>query len=832
MKPLVLFFVLAGAPQAATPQEYGAAVGARTEPAEEGRTVVPGPRYGRGSLHRTMFGAHYRDLWTAPVTAPALDLDTFAGGLTPDELGGGQQTRSLDLKGENGRTYVFRSLDKDPTPAVPPMFRETVVHRIVQDAISAGYPGGPLVAARLLRSAGVLHVTPALVVMPDDPGLGEYRGEFAGMLGYVEEKPGDGFAGADEVVDSDELLDSLNAGPNNQVDARAFLRARLMDQLMGDWDRHRDQWKWAAARRGERVVWRPIPRDRDQAFVRYDGLLLKLVRQAHPKLVVFQPAYPKLLGLTWNGRDLDRRLLSGLSWADFDSVAADLVLRISDAAIDSALAELPRSFQGGWLEFTRTALIARRDALPAQAHSYYRQLAGDVDVIAGDQGDWAEATREEDGGLTVTIRTRPGGEPFFERRFLPDETEEVRLYLGGGGDHLTVTGAERGGTRLRVIRDPAAELAGVDAPGVEIHDPEIPPDLNREDPIEAGIPPRDWGSSTGVGPRLAYDADLGIMLGGAATRTDYAFRKEPYGSKLRLGGEYATGAAGFRFTFDADLPRTDRRHRLFVHLGASELEVVRFAGFGNETPRPAEISDYDVHQWRFTLAPAYEYSAAEHVRLTVGPVLRYTTTSLDPAQVVGAERPLGATGFGRLGAAAKLSAEAPDTTRPEPRARVEVGASAFAPVWSADQSFGDLHAEASVHLPLGGAAAPLLALRLGGKRAWGEFPYDEGAYLGGLQTLRGYLYQRFVGDASLYGGAEVRQPIGWVFRHSVPVQIGVLALADAGRVWADGTESTRVHASAGGGVWLAFFDPRYAVSLTAANGREGTRWYLTTGLPY
>ena len=78
----------------------------------------------------------------------------------------------------------------------------------------------------------------------------------------------------------------------------------------------------------------------------------------------------------------------------------------------------------------------------------------------------------------------------------------------------------------------------------------------------------------------------------------------------------------------------------------------------------------------------------------MGPVLRYTTTSLDPAQVVGAARPLGATGFGRLGAAAKLSAEAPDTTRPEPRARVEVGASAFAPVWSADQSFGDVHAEA------------------------------------------------------------------------------------------------------------------------------------------
>ena len=161
-----------------------------------------------------------------------------------------------------------------------------------------------------------------------------------------------------------------------------------------------------------------------------------------------------------------------------------------------------------------------------------------------------------------------------------------------------------------------------------------------------------------------------------------------------------------------------------------------------------------------------------------------------------------------------------------------MGASAFAPVWSADRSFGDVHADAAVHLPLAGTAGPLLAFRLGGQRVWGEFPYDEAAFLGGQHTLRGYLYQRFAGDASLYGGAELRQPLGWVFRHTIPTQIGILALADAGRVWAEGTESSRVHASAGGGVWLAFFDSRYAVSLTAAHGREGTRWYLTTGLPY
>ena len=832
MTPLVLLLSLTGLAQAGTPQEYGASLGPQPSPDEEHRTVTAGPRYRSGALHRTLFGAHYRELWTTPVTVPVLDLEGFAGGLTPVERGGGQQTRSLEMEGADGRSYVFRSLDKDPTPAVPPMFRGTMAHRLVQDAISAGFPGGPLVAAGLLRSAGVLHVTPTLVVMPDDPDLGEFRADFAGLLGYVEEKPGDGFRGSPEVTDSDELLDSLSASPAHQTDARAFLRARLMDQLMGDWDRHRDQWRWAATRQGERTVWRPIPRDRDQAFVRYDGLLLKLARQVHPKLVIFGPTYPSLIGLTWNGRDLDRRLLGGLDGAAFDSVAADLVARLSDAAIDSALDRLPEAFRGRWLEPTRAALIARRDELPAQTRRYYRQLATDIDVVGSGQPEWVEVVREADGGLTLTVRARPDGPALLRRRFLPDETREVRLYLGGGGDHLAIVGAARSGTVLRVIHDPAAVIDGADAPGVRVYLPEPARSTDTDDPIESGIAPRDWGGKSGVGPTAAYHADLGFLLGAQATRTDYSFRRQPYGSQVRLAAEYATAVDGFRIRLDGDLPQADSHHRVFARLTASQLEVVRFTGLGNETPAPAGTSAADVHQWRFTLAPAYEYSASEQVTLTAGPVVRYTTTSLDPAHLVGAERPRGSTGFGRVGMAAMLSAEAPDTLRPEPKARVEVGGSAFAPVWSARQSFGDVRADASLHLPLGGSMAPVLALRAGGKRVWGAFPYDEAAYLGGEGTVRGYLYQRFAGDAAVYGSAELRVPVAWVLRTWVPTQVGVLALTDAGRVWAEGTDSRRVHASAGGGLWLAFFDPRYAVSLTAASGREGTRWYLSTGLPY
>src|SRR5262245_50248502 len=55
------------------------------------RSVVIGPQYRAGGLHRWLWGADYRDLYTMPVALPVLDLQSFAGGLRPTrELGHGQ----------------------------------------------------------------------------------------------------------------------------------------------------------------------------------------------------------------------------------------------------------------------------------------------------------------------------------------------------------------------------------------------------------------------------------------------------------------------------------------------------------------------------------------------------------------------------------------------------------------------------------------------------------------------------------------------------------------------------------------------------------------------
>jgi hypothetical protein len=200
-------------------------------------TVVAGAHYAKPGIYRFYFGKQYRDLWTTPVRVPLLDLETHAGGLTPTTAGGGLQTKSLRFRGADGYQYGFRSVDKD-VEILPESFEGTFVEDVVQDQTHSAHPGAPSMLAPLMEGAGIPHTDPRLVVLPDDPKLGEHRQRFAGTLGYISRRaivePGSpGFAGAVEIIDGDEIFERVQRGPADRVDARAFLYERLFDLLIG-----------------------------------------------------------------------------------------------------------------------------------------------------------------------------------------------------------------------------------------------------------------------------------------------------------------------------------------------------------------------------------------------------------------------------------------------------------------------------------------------------------------------------------------------------------------------------------------------------------------------
>lgn len=432
--------------------------------------VVPGPRYAADRVQEFFLGENWRHLWLTPIRAPVLDLGSFAGGLEPFRTGGNQST-TLHMRGADGRRYVFRSVDKFVQKSLPRDLRGTPAGILIQDQTSALFPTAEAAVGPIQDAVGLLYPPARVFVMPDDPRLGEFREEFAGMLGVLFERPDEGpdgtpgFAGSRRVVGMERMLERLVEEPADRVDSREYLAARLVDFLINDTDRSEDQWRWARPEReGAYYRWRPIPLDRDGAFMNSNGVLGGIARRIYPKLVAFGPDYPDRRSLVFEAVDYERPLLSDLDRRTWDSVTAAVQTRITDDVIDRAIAQLPapyRAMEGARLE---RDLRARRDRLREVSLDYYEWLAVDVDVHGTHEPDRLEVVRLADG--TVDVRLYPsaasamavadgdaGGrqEPYFHRRFVRTETREVRIYLHGGDDHAVVRGEVTSDIIVRVI---------------------------------------------------------------------------------------------------------------------------------------------------------------------------------------------------------------------------------------------------------------------------------------------------------------------------------------------------------------------------------------------
>lgn len=886
--------------------------------AQRTRTVVAGPQYEASRNWALLFGEDYRHLWTTPVRVEVLDLRTFAGGLTPMRTGGGNQTLSLRFQGADGREYAFRSVDKDHTRALPPDLKETVVDDVIQDQVSSLHPAGALVTDRLLEAAGVLHVSPRLMVMPDDPALGRFRQPFAGMLGWLEVRPneperdggddeeerpadddaaeedrtrqkeqaggneGEGkgeegggaeaqeeepdgpdavwtapaWGGAARIVKTDKFFDELEEGPENRLDSRDYLAGRLMDLLFGDWDRHEDQYQWARFDRGGRRVWRAIPRDRDYVFVDYDGALVRAAQGVYPKAVLYGPRYPRTLyGLTINAQHLDRRLLADLPRPAWDSVTARLRARLTDAVIESALRRMPPEYYARSAEEVGEALRGRRDLLPSVAERFYRQLAQEAEVHGTDRDELLDVERFPDGSVEVRIflleRGRPARTPHFRRRYAPDETREVRIDMHGGDDRTVVRGAARQSILVRVIggggddafedrsRVPGTRTAFYDSRGDNRfvtgrgtrvdRRPYEEPEHTRGNLTD---PPRTWGGGGSLfSPTVGWRSNVGPVIGGGPAGTRYGFRRHPYASKWALEGLYAPLENRFAAEYRADFRRVASLDHATVLARVSGMEVTRFHGFGNETPSEGGSDRYKVWHTQLALEPLWHRVPTEGTRFSFGPVLRWYDAEVEAGTPVALLRPRGSEPFGEVGAQAEAEWDRRDSAEfPRSGFRLVAGGSAFPLAVDADGPFGRAHAEASAYLSPAGGRSPVLALRAGGVQAFGDFPFQEAAFVGGSRTLRGYAFQRFAGESAAYGNAEIRVPVlpAKIF---VRGDLGVTALADAGRVWADGDDSDRWHTAVGGGVWFAFLQRRAVASALFAHG-EKSDLYLRLGFPF
>lgn len=816
------------------------------------KTIAPGPLFGTSAFRAFFLGVDYRRLWTTPLRVPELDLATAEGGLRPMKVGGGMQTKSLRLETKDGREFVFREVMKKNAWNTPPQFRKSLVQWLGEDQRVTEHPTGALVVAPLLAAAGILHPTPILVVLPASPALGEFSAEFGGKLGMFEEFPGKAdqgvnFAGASKIFDSDKFLNLINTKPSQRVNAREFLAARLVDFLIGDWDRHPGQWKFAQFKNdaGAPSLWRPIARDRDKALVTYEGIIALVGRAVSP---VSQPfdAPVNVSGLTEGTIGMDRRLLGELSKHDWDSVTTAVVARVTDAVIDSAVRMLPAEYAS-----TAPPLAAifkrRRDELPDASKLFFAKTFNNAEVHGTDAADVLSIERVDPQFVDVRISSKESG-VYYSRRFDRDYTKELRIYLHGDNDTAVVRGNATNNMALRIIGGTGTNvLVDSSTKGTvqarfynagRVDSIDYGPDtlFNRrpwERALGVAVPPqRDYGASWVPIAAYSDERGLGLTPRFGVSRYRFAFGERPYASRITAQGEYASQAHGWRLLAEYDRRRESSPLHWGVSGRMSDLEVISYYGRGNATTSTISAApSFNAPQRQWQFRPYAGIATRSTMDVSLGPIFKYSTADSARGRLISTVRPYGFGAFRQVGVQLLVHDDHKSGRSEAPRRlMLDVEGSAYPAALDVKSPFAKVSATAVTSIPIVFPLQPLLILRAGAKKLWGDYPWHEAAFVGGGRTMRYMESQRYAGDAALFATGELRLRLtGFTF---IPIDAGILGAAEAGRVYLAGGTPDGWHTVAGGGFWIGYKGSPSVLSLVATSESGHAGFHLRMGLGF
>ena len=801
--------------------------------ADSSATAVAAPEYAAGFTKKIFLGSLYRTSWATPIEVPYLNLDAEKGGLTATGKGGGKQTQSLSLEGGDGKSYVFRSVHKDPIKALDPILRKTFVVGLSRQLIATQHPFGAMPVAFLLDHTSILHAQPKLYMLPDDPKLGMYQKEYGGMLGIFEEKPKKGKKdrpgtfGADEVVRSFDLFKELYKDHDNRVDPVAFARARVFDIWIGDWDRNEDNWKWAGYKKDNGTIYYPIPRDRDHVFSQWNGIIPYLAdrKWAVQSFEHFDFHYGDLKTGTWNSRHLDRFLLSSLDREQWKILTRELQQTMNDEVIDSAVLQFPKAVIPLSGNTIGAKLKNRRDELPIGIEKFYALLAKNVDVVGSNKSEYFRIRSMESGNLEVMMydlnksKDGPSGEPLFNRVFIPEDTKSVNIYglddddvfliegqpvkkmvlrvFGGKGDDQVFNSA--GGKKIRIYdyQKQEAELIASPATAKVILS-------DNRDVVEYNRQAFRYNTYLPL-PMFYFSPDNGLTGGLGYTWTFYRHGESEYSDILNVSAKVGTEET-FQLKFDNGFHHALGKWDWLVGGEiAKQFPVVYFYGPGNETQKLAGQerkyyrSRFDGYNFYTGLQRVFWRKSSFNVNVLYENNLPQSLSDI----IKDSPNLLGENNLSFFGAEASFNIDFRDNSfAPKHGVRFFARQSYNQIVEAGNQHFTNSELSLELYQTMSRIIPITFGIKGGASHITGDIPFYEYNTLGRTSGLRGYDRDRFAGNTVAYLNNQVTFELGSLRTALVPLTIGIFGFYDVGRVWVPGENSRSWHSGYGGGFYF------------------------------
>ncbi len=827
---------------------------------EDSVTVAVNKKYSQVSgVHKIIAGKNYREEWAMPVHLKVFRVNKEMGGFKIKKLGGGRQTKSLKLTDKDGVEWSLRTVDKDPEGAVPEALKGTVAQKIVQDMTSAQHPYGALVVPKIAQAADVPHSTPNYYFVPDDPALGDYRAIFANKVCLLERS--DPTPDNTDTKSTGKVIAKMVDDSKNHVDQEAVLRARLLDMVIGDWDRHFDQWKFGTTDTGAGKLYYPIPRDRDQAFFNSNGLLARAVALAAlPYLQGFKRDYPDIKWFNWEERDFDRFFLNNLDKNKWDRIISEFQSNVNDTVLKAALKNLPPKIQAKDSVILFEKLQNRRDLLTTKGIKYYKFLSKEVNIVASNKNEYFKIFNEGPGLRVKVFKRKESNDSanlMYDRLFDPKETKYLNLYGLNGDDHFDVEDGTHSKIKLRIIGGEGNDtfnIRGNVRNKIYDYSPEKNTILqgNRTDnelstsPYVNRYSVVNYKYNSYRVPMLnvGYNAEDKLLIGVGFALKTYGFRKDPYSTFQKLSTLYSLKSQAYQVKYFGEFNQLLHNNDLVINASYYNPVLDNFFGLGNNTI-------YDKSQPISYNYVRYKYLSADILlrkryfnnllQFYAGPTVYHywmdyannkdkilgnpQLLGIDSASIYNKKTYLGG----------KFNIVINNLNNELLPTRGVIWNTEFSSLFGIGQNshnVNKLTSDLTVYASLRDPAKLIAVLRFGGGHIFNnDFEFFQAFDLGSNNYLRGFRKNRFSGQSILYQTTELRIKLFESNSYIVPGAVGLIAFNELGKVWMNNVKSRKWHQDFGGGLYYSPYNFAI-VSATIAISPESSLLNFSIGTKF
>ena len=801
-------------------------------------------------FHKFLWGDRYRWYYEQEVKASTVNLDTLFGGVKIVKKGGGHQSLSLRLETKAGKQYVMRALEKSAEAYLQFIVKEDFImgkteglapNRILKDFYTGDHPFAPFTIAKLADAIGVYHTNPVLYYVPKQEALGVYNDEFGDKLHMIEEHASDGhgdqksFGYSNNLISTADLIKNLSSDEKYSVDTDAYIRARLFDMMIGDWDRHNDQWRWAEFEdeKTGKIIYRPVPRDRDQAYsIMGDGFLMGFATRAIPSLKLMEGFHHEIRNVKGfnsspNTFSLDKYLLPETYLEEWIEQAKYIQANINSEVITNAFLDFPIEVQDDTAEDLKEILLARKQNLPETAKTYFGIISKRLVVLGTDKDDHFLVEDLGDGITEVTghrIKDGKKAEVFFHKKIDKKVTKDIWIYGLDDDDYYEVIGGMKTGPKLKLIGGQNNDVYNVKKRRkTKIYDYKGQKNtfqtnggarrltdnynINTYDPFKAK------NSINQLIPSIGANPDDGLKIILSDTYTSNGFIQQPFTSQHTVKAAFYFATSGYDFSYTGEFARTLGNASLQLALKYTSPNFsINFFGLGNETQNFDESLDFDYNRVKIenkSFAPSLIWKGRFGSKFRLGASYESIEVEENDGRFVEdfytSNTDL-VSGNSFLGVDAKYSFEnASGGSFPTLglAASLHTGYKAYLNDESDKGGFGYIIPSLAIDYQLHPTGIVVLASKLKSHINFGEdFEFYQGASIGAEDGLRGYRFQRFTGKSSFYQSTDLRVSLKRVRTSVIPIVIGVYGGFDYGRVWISDDTSNIWHTSYGGGIFV------------------------------